>query len=209
VVSGPGAVSDRESSSHLSKGENNFMSEKIQFQTNVPVEVALKYGDGKDVTGDYGDQVLYSLTDGRVMYVPPIVKKQIQDLDIAKGELFTITKAEEKSGTRRTIKWLVTPTDAGPAGAPGNGNGMAQTRTTGAASSPTAANGNGNKPRSAGEPKGFLVTGQGQFLLQAFTAAVDVVAAAERYAAVGQLDLRFTSEDVRAIGLSIFAHASK
>lgn len=186
------------------------MSEKIQFQTNIPVEVALKYADGKDVTGDYGDQVLYSLTDGRVMYVPPIVKKQIQDLDIAKGELFTITKAEEKSGTRRTIKWLVTPSDArAPAGVHGNGNGMPQRRTTGAASAPTPANGNGHRTVSAGEPKGFLVTGQGQFLLQAFTAAVDVVAAAERYAAVCQMDLRFTSKDVRAIGLSIFAHASK
>ncbi len=186
------------------------MSEKIQFQTNIPVEVALKYGDGKDVTGDYGDQVLYSLTDGRVMYVPPIVKKQIQDFDIAKGELFTITKAEEKSGTRRTVKWLVTPSDARvPAGTAASGNGMPLRRTAGAASPPTAANGNGHKPRSAGEPKGFLVTGQGQFLLQAFTAAVDVVAAAERYAAMSQLELRFTSEDVRAIGLSIFAHASK
>lgn len=86
---------------------------------------------------------------------------------------------------------------------------MPQRLTTGAASAPTPANGSGHKPRCAGEPKGFLVTGQGQFLLQAFTAAVDVVAAAERYAAVSQMELRFTSEDVRAIGLSIFAHASK
>ena len=86
---------------------------------------------------------------------------------------------------------------------------MPERRTTGAVSAPTPVNSNGHKPRSAGEPKGFLVTGQGQFLLQAFTAAVDVIAAAERYAAVSQLELRFTSEDVRAIGLSIFAHASK
>lgn len=185
------------------------MNEKIQFQTNIPVEVALKYADGKDVTGDYGDQVLYSLTDGRVMYVPPVVKKQIQDLEIAKGELFTITKAEEKSGTRRTVKWLVTASDARVVSAPANGNATSQTRTNGAARSSTPANGNGHKPSCAGEPKGFLVTGQGQFLLQAFTAAVDVAAAAERYAAISQMELRFTSEDVRAIGLSIFAHASK
>jgi hypothetical protein len=45
------------------------MSDKVQFQTNVPVEVALKNGDGKQVNGQYGDQVLYTLTDGRVMYV--------------------------------------------------------------------------------------------------------------------------------------------
>ena len=83
------------------------MSDKVQFQTNVPIDVALKYNDGKEVTGQYGDQVLYTLTDGRVMYVPPIVKKKIDELGIGRGELFTITKAEKKNGTRRTIEWVV------------------------------------------------------------------------------------------------------
>ena len=44
------------------------MSEKVQFQTNVSIDVALKYNDGKEVTGQYGDQVLYTLTDGRQSY---------------------------------------------------------------------------------------------------------------------------------------------
>src|ERR1700722_8423439 len=83
------------------------MSDRVQFQTNVPVEVALKYNDGKEVNGQYGDQVLYTLTDGRVMYVPPIVKRKIDELGIGRGELFTLTKAEKKNGTRRTIEWLV------------------------------------------------------------------------------------------------------
>src|SRR5260370_15931685 len=87
------------------------MSEKVQFKTNVSIEVALKYNDGKEVTGQYGDQVLYTLTDGRVMYVPPIVKRKIDELGIGRGELFTITKAEKKNGTRRTIEWVVA-TDA-------------------------------------------------------------------------------------------------
>src|ERR1700736_1997587 len=52
------------------------MSEKDQFHTNVSIDVALKYNDGKEVNGQDGDQVLYTLTDGRVMYVPPIVKKR-------------------------------------------------------------------------------------------------------------------------------------
>jgi len=97
------------------------MSEKVQFQTNVPVEVALKYNDGKEVTGQYGDQVLYTLTDGRVMYVPPIVKRKIDELRIGRGELFTLTKAEKKNGTRRTIEWVVAARERGdlhpPAGA--------------------------------------------------------------------------------------------
>jgi len=63
-------------------GKEREMSDKVQFQTNIPVEVALKYGDGKEVNGQYGDQVLYTLTDGRVMYVPPIVKRRIEELGI-------------------------------------------------------------------------------------------------------------------------------
>ncbi len=101
------------------------------------------------------------------------MKKQIQDPDIAKGELFTITKAEEKSGTRRTVKWLVTSDARAAVSASTNGNATSQRRTNGAAAPSTPASGNGHKPSFAGEPKGFLVTGQGQFLLQAFTAAVD------------------------------------
>jgi hypothetical protein len=141
------------------------MSEKVQFQTNVSIDVALKYNDGKEVTGQYGDQVLYTLTDGRVMYVPPIVKKKIDELGIGRGELFTITKAEKKNGTRRTIEWVVGANDGGDrkpqtrAQQP-NGQSPAQ-RRGGALSAPT--NGDRHRPRSASEGKGFLVTGQGQF----------------------------------------------
>jgi hypothetical protein len=89
------------------------MSDKVQFQTNVRVEAALKYNDGKEVTGHYGDQVLYTLTDGRVMYVPPIVKRKLDELRIGRGELFTLTKAEKKTGTRRTIEWVVAAGERG------------------------------------------------------------------------------------------------
>jgi hypothetical protein len=78
-------------------GKARTMSDKVQFQTNIPVEVALKYGDGKEVNGQYGDQVLYTLTDGRVVYVPPIVKRRIEELGIGRGELFILTKAEKKA----------------------------------------------------------------------------------------------------------------
>src|ERR1039458_5018468 len=137
------------------------MSEKLQFQTNVPVDVALKYNDGKEVTGQYGDQVLYTLTDGRVMYVPPIVKKKIEELGIGRGEPFTITKAEKKNGTRRTIEWVVA-TDGGGDRNPHrraqqpNGQGPGQ-RRQGAGSA--AGNGNGHRPSPRNEAKGFLVTG--------------------------------------------------
>ena len=73
----------------------------------------------------------------------------------------------------------------------------------------TPANGNGHRPSSLSEAKGFLVTGQGQFLLQALAAAVDVAAATERYATACGLELQFTSEDLREIRLSIYTTGAK
>src|SRR6204780_1611335 len=135
------------------------MSAKLQFQTNVAIDVALKYNDGKEVTGQYGDQVLYTLTDGRVMYVPPIVKRRIDELGIGRGELFTITKAEKKHGTRRTIEWLVA------AGERAERDTRTSTqdlngcqRRNGAAGEAVAGNGHARRPNASGDAKGFLVT---------------------------------------------------
>ena len=39
----------------------------LQFNTNSPVEVALRWDDGKRVEGRYGEQIMYTLDDQRVM----------------------------------------------------------------------------------------------------------------------------------------------
>jgi hypothetical protein len=177
------------------------MADKIVFQTNIPVEVALKYDDGKDVKGQYGDQVLYALTDGRVMYVPPIVRKQIEDLGIGRSEPFTIIKAEKKNGTRRTIEWQVAAN-----GRTGNERNQESADDSGRST--------GAGPEK--QPVGNGVVGPAihvrastQFLKQALALAVDAVAEAERYAGTHGISLQFTSEDVREIGLRIYANASQ
>jgi hypothetical protein len=81
--------------------------EKLRFETNVPEVVALKFDDGLDVEGRYGDQVMYTLEDDRVMYVPPAVRSKIQKLGIQRGDEMTICKREVKSGNRRGIEWQV------------------------------------------------------------------------------------------------------
>jgi hypothetical protein len=191
-------------------GEEREMSDKVQFQTNIPVEVALKYGDGKEVNGQYGDQVLYTLTHGRVMYVPPIVKRRIEELGIGQGELFTLTKAEKKNGTRRTIEWVVAAGERGEKPPRGNVKAANSERPVqqhnGAA---VSGNGNGHRANSNSDSKGFLVTNHGQLLLQWLAAAVDVAAATERYAAASRVELQFNNEDLREIGLRIYATGLK
>ena len=76
------------------------MKEKVMFQTNVPVTAALAYPDGMKVEGRYGDQVMYSLIDERVMYVPPIVRDKLVELGIRQNDPFSICKAEQRDGNR-------------------------------------------------------------------------------------------------------------
>jgi hypothetical protein len=74
---------------------------------NVPTEVALQSADGVSVEGRYGIRIMFALTDGRVMYVPPIVASKIHEAGIAPGECFHLWKASVKTGQRRSVEWLV------------------------------------------------------------------------------------------------------
>jgi hypothetical protein len=80
----------------------------LRFNTNAPVEVALRWDDGKRVEGRYGEQIMYTLDDQRVMYVPPVVAKQIKELGIRANQMFEICKAELREENKRWIEWHVT-----------------------------------------------------------------------------------------------------
>ena len=56
------------------------MSQVLKCKPNVPEEIALKFPDGINVAGQYGNQVLYTLADNRRLYVPPIVAAKIKEL---------------------------------------------------------------------------------------------------------------------------------
>jgi len=77
----------------------------LRFQTNTPTEVALNSPQGTIVEGRYGARVLFHLTDGRVMYVPPIVARKIEAQGIAPGEPFELCKTQVKNGRLRSIEW--------------------------------------------------------------------------------------------------------
>jgi hypothetical protein len=86
----------------------------LRFQTNTPTEVALDSPQGIIVEGRYGDRVLFHLTDGRVMYVPPIVARKIELQGIAPGEPFELCKTQVKNGRLRSIEWWLRRTHAEP-----------------------------------------------------------------------------------------------
>lgn len=182
------------------------MKERVVFEANVPVTATLAYADGLKVQGRFGDQVMYSLTDGRVMYVPPIVRDKLLELGIRQNEPFAICRAERREGNRRFVDWVIQPhSTASPTptanshteapGSPVNGD-------SGARFKPNA-NGNGGgsgKPASVPASAATAETA----LRAALMSSIDAALAAEQYASAHGLSVRFGSEDLRAMALSLF-----
>jgi hypothetical protein len=79
----------------------------LRFQPNVPTRVALQSPQGVVVEGRYGNRMMFTLVDGRVMYVPPIVATKIEAEGIAAGERFELCKAQIKNGHGRSVEWAV------------------------------------------------------------------------------------------------------
>ena len=83
------------------------MKDKVMFETNVPVEVCLARAEGKEVESRWGEEVMYNLADGRVMFVPASVRDQLRKLDVKPGERFQICKREVNDHGEACIEWAV------------------------------------------------------------------------------------------------------
>jgi hypothetical protein len=71
---------------------NRFPREVVDFPANTPVTVALKYAQGRMVSSQYGERIMFSLADGRVMFLDPKIGGQIESLGINVRENFSITR---------------------------------------------------------------------------------------------------------------------
>jgi hypothetical protein len=96
------------------------VKEVVKFPINTPVEVTLQFEEGKRVEGRYGEQVMYSLADNRVMYVPLYVEQRLQELAIGAGEPLLLCKKVVKEGSRNRTEWSVKRAPQPPL-APANG----------------------------------------------------------------------------------------
>jgi outer membrane PBP1 activator LpoA protein len=72
------------------------MAEILKLELNKPTPISLKYRSGKELSGQYGPQVMFTLTDGRVLYLPPEAAAEIAALNPATGEQFVIVKTVQK-----------------------------------------------------------------------------------------------------------------
>src|SRR5215831_7103385 len=83
----------------------------LRFETNRPLELRLRYLEGKPVESQFGGmQHMFSCEEG-TFYVSEtvgrILAEQFQKLGVKAGEPVDITKAEVAKGNRKSIEWQV------------------------------------------------------------------------------------------------------
>jgi len=87
------------------------MAAILKFEVNKPETIALKFPDGRNVIDGYQrEQVMFTLMDNRVMFVPPDVSNRIRLLDLGPEQSFVICK-RKKGRLNQWDLWLSTETE--------------------------------------------------------------------------------------------------
>jgi hypothetical protein len=187
------------------------MAETLKLQTNIPETISLAFQNGRTVSGNYGDQIMFTLEDGRKIYLDPWEAEKVDALQLGRGELFTIVKRERQIPGGRKTKDLEAwrgaaqgPQPSAPqAPAPRSVPSTPRNGIT-AQVSPQQEH---QQPTTAAPDRltQELTASVGASRIElALCAAVDAAAKAEEYAKERGLSIRFGPEDVRAMGLSLF-----
>jgi hypothetical protein len=191
------------------KGERK-MKEVVRFAIDTPVEVALRFETGKHFEGRYGDQVMYSLLDNRVMYVPPFVDQRIRELAIAAGEPLQLCKQAKTDGNRKWVEWSVrrAPQQPLPSGnetaAADQVPSEAQNHRNGSTNGKVHEHANGSGQKALAVMPN-VIAGAGITAMElALNGAAEIAQRVEGRAAANSYSLRFSNEDIRAIALTIF-----
>jgi hypothetical protein len=83
---------------------STHLRETIEFDVNVPVEVALKFPAGKIISTRNGERVMYTLADERVMFLDLGPAQKINDLRVNVREKFLVCKRRKG---KEPVEWDV------------------------------------------------------------------------------------------------------
>ena len=166
----------------------------IKFETNIPVKLLFPYGDFREVSSHYGQQFAYTVeAQGQrdKLFATPGLHHKLQEAGVRAGSEFTITKIEIE-GNRKD--WRIEGEEApAPVAAV-----QQQAQTTGKAGN----NGNGTMPKNGYAPESPGFQDLKQAMQHCLNAAYGVCEGLE-------VDLPFTTEDVRALGITLFLECSR
>jgi len=183
------------------------MSETIKFETNMPQVLALAFTEGKPVESQFtGSQVMFSTVDGRRMYLAPFVAEKIRAAGISARMPFEICKKQ----VGRSIEWQVRTQNAAAGAVSEATPTAAQVRSLNQ-TVPKEYNGYRDEvmPKSPPVPMASPaaatpVPRTSTKLMGALAAAIDAAMEAEVYCARHGREISFTSEDIRALAITVY-----
>lgn len=196
--------------------------ETIRFEANVPQQICLKFTKGLEVEGNYGPQVMFTLADGRRMYLTPEAAKRLEG--VTPGVPFMMCK--KLNG--KAVRWIVGNDTPIPTSAPMERLAKSASTMTHPASAaeewvfdehvgqmvrmssapPVAALKHAGPvvdALGAAPDRSPAAAGMMAVLHAAITAAVNAEEYAER---IGR-PLSFTTEDIRSMAISMYIQKSK
>lgn len=197
---------------------------ELKLQTNVPEIIALKFEDGKEFPSNYegsAPRVMFTLVDGRVIYLPKPFAESIKNNGIGANTPFEICKREVANGkTQLQFRGVRTagPDSFGnkktaPAVAPANAAPLSQPALQ--QPSQDKQHSNGTAPARYSEVPALPplpsnpVTPIGAKLLAAYMLSVDTLLETQVYATRKGLALAITTEDIRCLAATIFIEQNK
>jgi hypothetical protein len=64
----------------------------LKLQPNQTYRIGLKFKSATEKNGQWGKQFQYTLSDGHILYLPPVAHAEVQSLNVGLDEPFTIRK---------------------------------------------------------------------------------------------------------------------
>lgn len=173
----------------------------IRFDTNIPVTVRFPYGDHKEVNGQYGQQFMYTIeVDGLRdrLYATPGLHHKLQEAGMGAGVVLTVTKIEVE-GNRKD--WRVETHQ----GLNGKAVMLGVEQVNGKTSHP-----NGHHPEitdsDSGGEQPALECPDFERLHQTMECCLRASSGAWEKL---EVEVPYTSEDVRAVGITMFLECSR
>jgi hypothetical protein len=198
--------------------------ETVEFPPNTPVPVALQYAQGKVISTANGERVMYTLADGRVMFLDPGPAQKIRDLGVKVRENFFVSKrwSGKRGDPVEWVAWLAPESERARAAAEGvrirtaaAATGIPETDLERQIREPIHQVGRRKAEAGAETPGKVVPPEQTQalmpwalVLLERTKQLVDVFAAASAYASQ-QHGNGVKAEDVRSLMLSAFVNVSE
>jgi hypothetical protein len=176
------------------KTEKGALSMAIKFETNIPVKLTFPWGDFREISSRYGQQYAYTVEQSGQrdkLFATPGLHHKLQEAGVRAGSEFTITKIEVEHNRK---DWRIEGEEQPAAPAP--------EKRTEAKTNGRPATTNGATPKNGHPQESADFQGLKQAMQLCLNAAYTVCEGLE-------VDLPFTTEDVRALGITLFLECSR